>query len=141
MRILFLLVLFCGCAEKVVEKPENLIPKEKMVSILHDLAILNAAKSSFKTTLKEQNIETMEFLYEKHGIDSTQFSQSDLYYASVPLEYQSIYEKVEALLDERKKILEDFTKKRNDSIREVNQNSRDSIGEKDSVVQKITSDS
>lgn len=124
-----------------MEKPENLIPKEKMVSILHDLAILNAAKSSFKTTLKEQNIETMEFLYEKHGIDSIQFSQSDLYYASVPLEYQSIYEKVEALLDERKKILEDFTKKRNDSIREVNQNSRDSIGEKDSVVQKITSDS
>ncbi|NAY92030.1 DUF4296 domain-containing protein [Muricauda sp. JGD-17] len=140
--VLFFLLLSIGsCAEKVMEKPENLIPKEKMVLILHDLAILNAAKSSFKSMLEKNEIETMEFLYEKYGIDSVQFSQSDLYYASVPLEYQAIYEEVDALLEKKKKVLEDFTKQRNDSIRKINQKTKDSLQAKDSVLQKTTSDS
>ncbi|RDY60242.1 DUF4296 domain-containing protein [Flagellimonas nanhaiensis] len=113
-------LMFWSCAEKVVEKPENLIPKDKMVLILHDLAVLNAVKTSFKTTMEKNEIEVMEFLFEKYEIDSVQFSQSDLYYASVPLEYQLIYEEVESKLDERKSILEDRTKKRNDSARSKN---------------------
>ena len=38
-------IILVSCAEKVVDEPENLISKEKMTEILHDLAILNAAKS------------------------------------------------------------------------------------------------
>ncbi|WP_222981916.1 DUF4296 domain-containing protein [Flagellimonas meishanensis] len=120
--------LLWNCAEKVMEKPENLIPKEKMVLILHDLAILEAAKSSFKSTWDQHGMETMEFLYKQYGIDSVQFAQSDLYYASVPLEYQSIYEQVDGMLEKKQKALEDLTKQRNDSIKEVNQAMRDSLG-------------
>ncbi len=108
-----------------MEKPENLIPKEKMVAILHDLAILNSARTSFKIDLEKTGIEVMPFIYKKHQIDSAQFSQSDLYYASVPLEYQSIYEQVESILEQRKDTLEGFTKKRNDSIRKAQQQKKE----------------
>ena len=121
------LIVLWSCAEKVVEKPENLIPKEKMVLILHDLAVLNAAKSSFKSTLDRDGIEIMEFLYKKYQVDSLQFTQSDLYYASVPLEYQSIYEKVEDMLEKRKTAIDEHIRQRYDSIKDARQNKSDSL--------------
>ena len=75
----------------------------------------------------KNEIEVMEFLYEKHQIDSTQFAQSDLYYASLPLEYQLIYEEVESKLDDRKTLLEERTKKRNDSARAKSTKVKDSL--------------
>lgn len=117
--LLFVGIFLFSCGEKVVEKPENLIPKEKMVLILHDLAILNAAKSTARNNLEKREIDIMEFLYRQHKIDSAQFSQSDLYYASIPLEYQSIYEEVEALLEKKSKAIEDIAQKRKDSIKET----------------------
>ncbi|WP_420320559.1 DUF4296 domain-containing protein [Flagellimonas sp.] len=125
--LFFMALVLFSCNEKVVEEPENLIPKEKMVTILHDLALLNATKSSYKAALELHDIKIMDFLYEKHDIDSTQFAQSDLYYASLPLEYQSIYEKVEALLEKKSADLEQIAEKRNDSVRKAQEKRRDSI--------------
>ncbi|MBO0321333.1 cytochrome P450 [Muricauda sp. CAU 1633] len=129
--------LFLACGEKVVEQPENLIPKDEMTHILFDLSILNTTQSSFSSVFDKTGIDIMEFLYEKYDIDSTQFAQSDLYYASIPLEYQSIYEDVDAMIEKRKNALEAATKKRNDSIRDAQTHRRDSIQalekEKDSV--------
>lgn len=134
--VLFLMgILILSCGEKVVEKPENLIPKEKMADILHDLALMNAAKSAFSKTFDENGIEIMDFIYKKYQIDSVQFVESDLYYASIPLEYQSIYEDVEARIDKRKDLMDKNTKKRNDSIRKAQEKRRDSIrSTKDSLV-------
>lgn len=123
--LVFLMVV--SCAEKVVEEPDNLIPKEKMVDILHDLAILNATKTTIGAKLDESGIDVMEFLYQKYQIDSTQFSESDLYYASLPLEYQAIYTEVETKLDTRQKAVEEATEKKNDSIRKANEKRSDSI--------------
>ena len=139
-KLLFLLVflMVVSCAEKVVEEPENLIPKEKMVDILHDLAILNATKTTIGAKLDESGIDIMEFLYKKYQIDSTQFSESDLYYASLPLEYQAIYTEVETRLDKRQKAMEEATEKKNDSIRKANEKRSDSIRSakilKDSII-------
>ncbi|WP_245545061.1 DUF4296 domain-containing protein [Flagellimonas ruestringensis] len=121
------MILLLSCAEKVVEEPENLIPKEKMTEILHDLAILNAAKSGAAKKFEESGIDIMEFLYKKYGIDSTQFSQSDLYYASLPLEYQTIYKQVEARLKRQKDTLEAIGERRNDSVRKANLKRSDSL--------------
>lgn len=121
------LFLMVGCAEEVIKKPENLIPKEKMADILHDLAILNASASAASNKFEDSGINIMEFLYKKYDIDSVQFSQSDLYYASVPLEYQSIYEDVEAKLEERTKMMEERSMQKNDSIRKAAQQKNDSI--------------
>ncbi|TNF70569.1 MAG: DUF4296 domain-containing protein [Bacteroidetes bacterium] len=101
-----LLILSCG--KKLMEEPENLIPRGKMADILYDMALLDAIDNSYPQVLEENDLRTMEFLFEKYGIDSLQFVRSDLYYASIPEEYQKIYEAVE----------ERLTKKR-DSISEV----------------------
>lgn len=120
-------VMLVSCGEKVVEEPKNLIPKEKMSAILYDLAILNATKSSFSSTLDDTGIDIMEFLYERYEIDSVQFAESDLYYASIPLEYQSIYERVNAKIEKKKMALERATKSRNDSVRKAQEAKRDSL--------------
>lgn len=111
----------CSCAEEVVKKPENLIPKDKMATILLDLSILNATKSAARNKFEDSGIEVMDFLYNKYGIDSTQFAQSDLYYASNPLIYQEIYQSVKDKLDVAKKDLEERSKRRSDSIRKANE--------------------
>lgn len=119
--------LIWACAEKVVEPPENLIPEQKMVEILHDLAVLNATENSFAYIMEQYQVNTMDFLFRKYQIDSTQFAQSDKYYASIPLQYQMIYEKVEAKLEKRRAILEENNKKRNDSTRAAQKKRADSL--------------
>ena len=120
-------ILLVSCAEKVVEEPENLIPKEQMAEILHDLAILNAAKSGASNKFKESGIDVMDFLYTKYCIDSAQLSESDLYYASIPLEYQAIYSEVQARLKVQQDTLETRAKRRNDSVRVANIKRSDSL--------------
>ncbi|GLU43548.1 DUF4296 domain-containing protein [Allomuricauda sp. NBRC 101325] len=120
-------VLLAGCAEEVVKKPENLIAKEEMVKILHDLAILNATKSATANHFENSGIDIMEYLYDTYKIDSAQFAQSDFYYASLPLEYQSIYQEVEKRLSVQKDTLEDRGKRKNEEMRQASLRKQDSI--------------
>jgi Skp family chaperone for outer membrane proteins len=125
--VLLGLIVLVSCAEKVVEEPENLIPHDQMIEILYDLSILNAAKSGAKRQFDDAHIDVMGFIYTKYNIDSTQFAESDLYYASLPTEYQKIYQNVEAMLERKKDTLEAISKRLNDSIREANLERRDSL--------------
>ncbi|MDO6515765.1 DUF4296 domain-containing protein [Zobellia uliginosa] len=119
MRFLAIALMFLvlvSCNETLLEKPENLIPQEKMVEILQDLAIVNAAKTTNLEVLRENGIEPMDYIFKKYDIDSLQFVESDRYYASLPVEYEKIYKKVETNLEKKSKELEE-QKKLNDSIR------------------------
>ena len=51
--LIFILIL-ASCGEKVIEEPNDLIAKEKMVDILYDLALINAAKSTNPKILEEK---------------------------------------------------------------------------------------
>lgn len=112
------LVLIGSCAEKLLEKPDNLIPKDKMVEILNDLAILNAAKASNVMILRNHDIEPMQYIFAKYAIDSVQFVESDRYYASIPEEHEKIYIAVEAKLEQEEKRLLNIKEER-DSIKGV----------------------
>jgi hypothetical protein len=107
-----------SCTEKLIEKPNNLIPRDKMVVILKDMAILNAARTTNTLVLRENGIEPTQHLFEKYDIDSTIFVESDRYYASLPLEYVSIYEEIEASLTKQKEVM-DEAKKINDSLKVI----------------------
>ncbi|MGB7395007.1 MAG: DUF4296 domain-containing protein [Pricia sp.] len=111
-------ILLTACNEKLIEKPDNLIPEDKMVKVLKDLAIVNAAKTTNVAVLQENDIEPMSYIYEKHGIDSTQLVESDRYYASLPDKYEEIYQKVEAGLEQDTKAMEK-EKEVNDSLRRL----------------------
>ncbi|TDQ33212.1 DUF4296 domain-containing protein [Zeaxanthinibacter enoshimensis] len=116
---IFLLLCLAACGEEVIEQPENLIPEEKMTAILYDLAILNAADGTNPSVLEDRGIETMSFLYQKYEIDSAQFVDSDIYYASKPLQYQGMYERIEARIKKVKKQMEDERKRKTDSIKKA----------------------
>jgi len=100
-----ILVLLTCCSEKLMEKPENLIARDKMVTILKDLAVVNAAKTTNVGLMRENNVKPMDYIFKKHGIDSVQFVESDKYYASLPVQYESIYREVESRLEKEQNIL------------------------------------
>lgn len=109
-------ILFFSCAEKLMEKPENLIPEAKMVEILSDLAIVNAAKVTNAEILRNNHIEPTTYIFAKYDIDSIQFVESDRYYASIPEEHEKIYLAVEAKLDAEKERVA-LAKKIKDSLK------------------------
>ena len=122
MKKWFYFLIICivlACNEKVVEKPDNLISRDQMAEILYDLAIINAAKKTNPLRLEERDLEAMPFIYKKHGIDSLQFFQSDVYYASIPDEYEAIYKIVEARLEGEKSEFDDKKTKESDSLRKI----------------------
>lgn len=113
--ILGILVLLFSCNEKLIKEPEDLIAKEKMVEVLRDMAIANAARSTNIALLRKNDIEPSDFVLKKHGIDSAQFAESDRYYASTPVIYEALFAQVEERLEKEFELME-TARKLNDSL-------------------------
>ncbi|WP_080317997.1 DUF4296 domain-containing protein [Croceivirga radicis] len=130
--VVLLVVAFTvlGCKEEVIEEPENLIPENKMTELLYDLAVLNGAKATNPGILKDNDIETMPYLFNKYKIDSLQFVQSDVYYASKPLIYQRMYKEVLSRLETKADKMEEDRKRKADSIKEANKKVKDTLAPK-----------
>ncbi|NNG11032.1 MAG: DUF4296 domain-containing protein [Arenibacter sp.] len=131
--VLLVFIMLLSCNEKVVEKPENLIPEEKMISVLYDMAVINAAKNMNQDILLEYDIEPMAYIYSKHGVDSLQFVKSDLYYASNPSEYETIYTAVKDKLEKDEQYMEEH-KKKMDSIKAAKERERLGLDKKKKAV-------
>ncbi|WP_291962216.1 DUF4296 domain-containing protein [Maribacter sp.] len=138
-HILFLvaaLLLVTSCAEELIKKPDNLIPEDKMVLIIKEMAIVNAAKATNLGKLRENGVEPTSFIFEKFEIDSAQYVDSDRYYASKPLRYENMYKKVESDLEEQRLKLE-AEKKIRDSLSIAEKTKQNiEIKKKDSVSSK-----
>lgn len=106
--------LAMACGEKLIDPPEDLIPKSQMTDILYDISLMDAIESNYPSALERNDIMVMELIFEKYGIDSTRFAQSDLYYASQPDQYEEIYQ-----------ALHDRLNKERDSITEAIQERQD----------------
>jgi len=106
---LFLCTLI-SCSERIVEKPKNLIPQEKMAAILYDISLLNAGRSINESILTEHGLEPMGYIYDKYKIDSLQLVQSDTYYASLPNVYETIYTQVKDRLEREQELMENERK-------------------------------
>ena len=122
MRYLFpilLLILLPGCRQELVEKPDNLIPPERMSAILYDLAIMEAIDGTYRGTLDRNGIEPVTWVYEKHGVDSLQFAKSDFYYASRPAAYERIYQEVSDRLSRERDSIGEVIRKGNEAGREA----------------------
>ena len=103
------LLLSCQNIEKA-PKPDNLIPEDKMVDVLVDLAKTDAAISLSIKEYKKRGGEARNLILEKHNIDSLQLVESNAYYADDFKTNERIYAKVEAIL-----------KKENDSLSALNE--------------------
>ena len=123
-----LILISVSCQDlKKTEKPENLIPEAKMVEVLTELSLVNAARNYNKQKLESTGIKPEEYVYEKFNIDSLQFERSNDYYTEQYDQYERIYDSVKVRLQ--------VIKARLDSIREVEVKIEDSIklARKDSI--------
>lgn len=109
-----IIIFFVSCTSNTIyKKPDDLIPKNEMVDLLTDMYLANAAKN-IKTDFGERYIDYMPFIYEKYGVDSLRFHNSNVYYMSRLNDYEKIYQRVEAKLQEMLDTLQ--PKKEVDSI-------------------------
>jgi hypothetical protein len=113
--LFFILIsLILSCKEEVVKKPENLIEKEIMVDVMYDLALLEAIKYQSPNALQAHKINPDEYIYKKYKIDSAQFVQSNMYYASDYKEYKKMYDHINSRLVKNKSLLEEAIKNEKD---------------------------
>ena len=103
-KIVFILAtsLLLSCGNEPVEKPGNLIARDKMVDIIYDLSLLDAMRSQRPSLLETNQINPNTYIYKKYGIDSLQLAKSTQYYAADIKEYKKIYEEVSKRLEEKK---------------------------------------
>ena len=120
--ILILVLTVVSCREEAVPKPDNLLSKKQMADVLYDVTLINAMKGVDKKGIDSSILHFDTYIYQKHNIDSTQFSESNNYYAANPLEYDEIYGLVNARLSKERTEVEAEIKKeqeRRDSIQKA----------------------
>lgn len=87
-----------GCGTTPVEKPENLIPEEKLIEMMVDVHLAEAAYNTRRNrdTLL-LNSSSADFYYSvlhKHGIADSIFEKSLVFYGSQPRRFEKMYRKV-----------------------------------------------
>lgn len=123
-----LVISLTSCKVERFEKPEGLIDEYKMSDILYELSIFYSAKGISAKKIGEDRLEPETFIYEKFGIDSTQFANSSVYYASQMNTHIAIYKRVEERLKlEKERIQEEDNKRKKveDSLREIRKKNRE----------------
>jgi hypothetical protein len=91
-------ILLVGCKDSVVEKPANLIEKDKMIDILYDISLLETVKNHGIKSRINQN-EINDYILKKYKIDSLQLISSNKYYAADAKKYKEIFQAVKAKLE------------------------------------------
>ena len=104
--IILLSVFFIGCTSNtIIKKPDHLISKKQMVDLLTDMLIASGAEN-IKNEDLERNVNYFPLVFEKYGIDSTRFKESNFYYTSRIDDYEEILKNVEERLKAQKKVLD-----------------------------------
>ncbi len=114
MKYLTILFIVLGCWScqdvKYPEKPEDLIGKEKMVDILTEAYLANAAKSVGIKPMEANGIQIDSLLYTKFNVDSLQFARSNAFYAADVNVYISLFQEVEIRLQKMETELDSLRK-------------------------------
>jgi hypothetical protein len=97
--VLLVLLLFnTSCNEDMTGKPPHLISRDKMVDILVDIHLSDAAFQTRRYSNTQLNAYTeSDFYYsilKKHHLVDSVFEISLLYYSSKPKEFEKIYTRV-----------------------------------------------
>lgn len=94
-----ILVLFItSCEEETSDKPPHLISRDKMVGILVDIHLSDAAfqvrRYSSEQMKKYNESDIYYSVLRKHHVADSVFEKSLIYYSGKPKEYEKIYTRV-----------------------------------------------
>lgn len=107
---IFLVFFVVACTSNtIIKKPDNLIPKDKMVELLTDMFMASGA-DNIKNIHQKRKVNYFPLVFEKHQIDSTQFKESNFYYISKIDDYEAILKRVDVRLKKMKKEFDDERK-------------------------------
>lgn len=121
----------CQNVDKI-EAPKNLLSKSEMKDLIYDMVLLDAAVGVNNEKLKELDVEMLEFLSKKYGLDSTDLKQNIRYYNLKYDENIEIYEYAKDSIDKLKKVYDSISNVK-DSLRKLEKIRRDSIKKLDSI--------
>ncbi|WJS95362.1 DUF4296 domain-containing protein [Flavobacterium johnsoniae] len=110
--IVILLVLFLSisCKKELVKQPAKLIEKEKMVDIMYDLAILEAIRYQKPMSLDSLESDPKKFILRKYKVDSLQFAQNNIFYASDYESYKEMFDEVNKRIAVNQRAADSLTK-------------------------------
>jgi hypothetical protein len=91
--LVLVLLVSCQNIEKV-EKPKKLLSKAEMKDLVYDMILLDATVGVDRYKLQDLDIEMLEFLSKKYGIDSIDLKQNVYYYNVRHDDNLEIYESV-----------------------------------------------
>lgn len=111
MRGYFILIsvimILAGCQSvQSPPKPDDLIPKDKMIDILEEAYLANAARGVENKSILEKGIRLDSLIYDRNGIDSLQFARSNAYYSANLNVYSEIFRELETRLSLMQKELD-----------------------------------
>jgi hypothetical protein len=107
--LFFIIITLLACQKTAVEKPDNLIDRDKMITILYDISMLEAVKTQ-NIGGQLSSVEINNFIFKKYKIDSLQLVKSNKYYASDIADYKKMYQKVKDKLEKETKKVEEKSK-------------------------------
>lgn len=117
----FVVFLIFSCkSDTDFEKPKDLIPKDQMIDILVDLHLAVGAMNTNNIKNKKSNNYTF-LIYNKYGVDSLRFMESNRYYASRVDDYYKMFDKVRIRLEKLNDKYDALAKK--DSLEHVKMDS------------------
>ncbi|SCY95403.1 DUF4296 domain-containing protein [Flavobacterium anhuiense] len=146
--IVILLVLFLSisCKKDVVKEPAKLIEKEKMIDIMYDLSLLEAMRYQKPLSLDSIDNDPTKFILKKYKVDSLQFAQNNMYYASDYENYKDMFDQVNKRIEVNQRAADSLAKIDEKKAAKANKNKPKELKEvsKDSVrktIPKINIDS
>ncbi|AXB55561.1 DUF4296 domain-containing protein [Flavobacterium fluviale] len=146
--IVIVLVLFLSisCKKELVKEPAKLIEREKMVDIMYDLSLLEAMRYQKPLSLDSIDSDPTKFILQKYKVDSLQFAQNNMYYASDYESYKDMFDEVNKRLAKNQRAADSLAKIDEKKAAKENKNKPKELKEvsKDSVkkvVPKINIDS
>ena len=105
--IIAVLIFLVSCTSNTMyKKPENLIPKDTMISFLTEMYIASSAKN-YKNKLLKKEKNYVLYVYNKYKIDSARFDVSNAYYTSKIEDYTEMLNKVKSNIDSIQEIYEE----------------------------------
>lgn len=140
LLLLTLLVGFISCKDEAVNKPDNLIAKDKMIDVMYDLSILEAMKYQNLASLDTYKVNPSQYIFKKYKIDSVQFAHSNIYYASNYTNYKEMYDDVIKRIEAKKTVMDSLVKKEDEKLELIKADSikkiKETLGKKDSLLLK-----
>lgn len=133
------LFLSISCKKDVIKQPAKLIEKDKMIDIMYDLSLLEAMRYQKPLSLDSIENDPTKFVLKKYKVDSLQFAQNNMYYASDYESYKDMFDEVNKRISVNQRAADSLVKIDEKKEAKANKNKLKEVKEvsKDSVQKRI----